>query len=134
MAFFGGFGLLEQGTAQGRERRFDFAPLPFFCQGLEDGPDIAGGAEVIAAIARQVLEPNQPPGHQLLQSHADVRTRHAELLGDVVGMQGAVGNEDQRVDLADGAIDAPAAAHFAEVQDEALGQGWQVHFRNFRNY
>ena len=42
-------------------------------------------------------------------------------LGDIVGAQRLRRQEQQRVDLAHGAIDAPAAAHFAKVQDEALG-------------
>jgi hypothetical protein len=37
------------------------------------------------------------------------------------------GTHTAGVDLADGAVDAPAAAHLAEVHHEALGQGWEVH-------
>ncbi len=71
----------------------------------------------------QVAQSHQPPGLQLLQSHADVGARELQPLGDIVGVQRSGRDEDQCVDLSDGAVDAPAAAHLAEVGNEALHQG-----------
>ena len=49
-----------------------------------------------------------------------------ERLGDLVGVQRAGGGVEQGVDLADGAVDAPAAAHLAEVGHELAAEGREV--------
>ena len=62
------------------------------------------------------------PTVEFLEPHADVGARHAELLDDVVGVQGGSGHEQQGVDLPHRAIDSPPAAHLAEVEYEGLDE------------
>ena len=81
-------------------------------------------ADTPLAVAGLVAQPDQAPGRQLLQAHAHVRAADPEPVGDLVGGQRLGRDEQHRVDLPDCAVDAPAAAHFAEMQDEALGEGW----------
>jgi hypothetical protein len=69
-----------------------------------------------------VAQLHQPPGLQFLQAHAHVGARELQRLGNFVGIQGALRDEDQRINLAHGAVDAPAAAHFAKVGDKLAGQ------------
>jgi hypothetical protein len=66
-----------------------------------------------------VAQAHQAPGLQLLQAHADVAAAELQRLGDLVGVQRLGRDVDQRVDLPHRAVDAPAAAHLAEVADEA---------------
>ena len=47
--------------------------------------------------------------------------------GNFVGVQRLGRHKQQGIDLPHGAVDAPAAAHFAKMQNEALGEGRQVH-------
>jgi hypothetical protein len=74
-----------------------------------------------------VLHAHQVPGAQLLEPHADVGARKIERGGDFVGIERALADEQQGINLADGAVDAPAAAHFAKVQHEALGEFRELH-------
>ncbi len=75
---------------------------------------------------RQMLQANQAPRFEFLQAHADVGTGKIERRGDLVRVERPVGKIKQGVDLAYRAVDAPAAAHFAEVQDKVLYQRRQV--------
>jgi hypothetical protein len=54
---------------------------------------------------------------------------------DLVGVQRALRDEQQCVDLAHGAVDAPPAPHLAEVRDELAAEGRQMilqgHGRDF---
>jgi hypothetical protein len=43
-----------------------------------------------------------------------------ERRDDVVGAERRLGQEEEGVDLADGAVDPPAGAHLSEMQDELL--------------
>jgi len=82
-------------------------------------PDLGRGLEVIAPVAGQVHEPDQVPALQLADAVADVRARHGQRVGDLFGVHRAAGDVEQRVDLRDRAVHAPAGTHFAPVQDEA---------------
>jgi len=73
-----------------------------------------------------VAQAHQAPGLQLLQAHAHVGARKLQRLGDLVGIECPRRNEQQGVDLADGAVDAPTAAHFTEVGDELAVEGRKV--------
>ena len=61
-----------------------------------------------------------PPPLQFLEARADVRAGDAQSLGDLLRVKGPGRNVKERVNLRDGAIDAPARPHFAPVQDEFL--------------
>ena len=63
------------------------------------------------------------PALQFLEAVAHVGAGHGKGLGDFLGMQRAVDQEQQRVDLRHRAVDAPAGAHLAPVQDVFL-DGW----------
>jgi hypothetical protein len=93
----------------------------------EDGPDVLGCLEILPAVARLVDQAHQVPGLQLFQAHAHVRARETQRRADLVGIARLGGHIQEGVDLADRAVDAPAAAHFAEMHDETLGKGGEVH-------
>ena len=66
------------------------------------------GAPVLvrSPVAGQVLHAHQVPGTQLLEPHADVGARKIERGGDFVGIERALADEQQGINLADGAVDA----------------------------
>ena len=49
--------------------------------------------------------------------------RDGEGFSDLFGGQRLGGDEEQGVNLRDGAVNAPAGAHFAPMEDEAGGSG-----------
>ena len=96
------------------------------------------GLEMLAPVALDRDAPDQVPGHQLADRVGDVRAREAERRGDLLGGQRPLREVEQRVDLADRAVDAPLPAHVAPMQDEALdgvGElcGFSVYFCHDRN-
>ncbi len=112
----------QQRIAQQRQRGFDLAPAALFGQGLEDLPGVLRRLEVLAPVTGHMAQRHQAPGLQFLQPHADVAAAELQRLGDLLGVQRRGRDEDQRVDLAHGAVDAPAAAHLAKMADEAAHQ------------
>ncbi|MCY1226599.1 hypothetical protein D9M72_388390 [compost metagenome] len=116
-------GRFEQRVAQHRERGLDLAAAALLGQHAEDFPHVFRRLEVLAAVARVVAQVHEAPGLQLLQAHAHVGARELQQLGDLVGIERALRQKDQRVDLPDGAVDAPLAAHLAEVGDELAVEG-----------
>jgi len=68
-------------------------------------PDVFHALEVIAAIAQQMGHV-RCPALQLAQAGADVGPRDAQRRGDLLGMQRARREEQQRVDLRHGSVDA----------------------------
>ena len=127
----------QQGVTQHGEGRLDLASAAFFQQYLEDVPDVAGRFEIFTTITRFVQQLHQPPGLQFLEAHAHVRARKAQRLGHVVGVDGAWREVNEGVDLTDGAVDAPAAAHLAEMADETLHERAEYvvfHVEDFRNF
>src|SRR2546426_3706822 len=116
------------------KRGINFAALALFGDGPEDLPDVLEGFEVIAAVAQNVDDANNAPSLELAQAVADVGACHGERFGDFLGVEGPRGKEQQGMDLSDGAVDAPAGAHFAPVEDELLrdgGKGGHFVFSNF---
>src|SRR5712692_4753626 len=105
------------------KRRINFAALTLFGDGAEDLPDVLEGFEVIAAVTQNVDDADNAPSLELAQAVADVGAGHGERLGDFLGMERPRGKEQQGMDLSDGAVDAPAGAHFAPVEDELLRDG-----------
>ena len=78
---------------------------------------------MVAAVAEYVHDLCEAPVLQFAQAGADIGARHIQRFCNVVGGERLAQHEEQRVNLCDGAVDAPARAHFAPVQDEAFG-GW----------
>src|SRR5262249_5105154 len=81
--------------------------------------------EVVAAIAQQVCDADDAPALELAQAGADVGARDAERRGDLLGVHRPRRKVQERVDLRDGAVDAPPGAHLAPVEDELLLDGGQ---------
>ena len=79
------------------------------------------------SVAGLVTQLNQPPSLQLLEPHAHIGAREFQRVGNLVCVQRLGRNEQQGIDLPHGAIDAPAAAHLAEMQHEGLGDRGEVH-------
>jgi hypothetical protein len=90
--------------------------------------DVGLGLEMIAPVAEDRHAADQIPGEQLLDRVGDVGARHAERLGDVLRCHRPLGEIEQSMDLADGAVDTPLIPHVAPVQDEALDGGGQFLF------
>src|SRR6266581_1021162 len=116
------------------KRGINLAALALFGDGPEDLPDVLEGFEVIAAVAQNVDDANNAPSLELAEAVADVGAGHGERFGDFLGVEGPRGKEQQGMDLSNGAVDAPAGAHFAPVEDELLrdgGEGRHFVFSNF---
>src|SRR5712691_7699363 len=116
------------------KRGINFTSLTLFGDGAEDLPDVLEGFEVIAAVAQNVDDANNAPSLELAEAVADIGAGHGERFGDFLGMERPRGKEQQGMDLSDGAVDAPAGAHFAPVEDELLrdgSKGGHLIFSNF---
>jgi len=87
--------------------------------------DIADRLEVVAPVAGEVDDLRDAPVLQFLEAVAHVRPRHPEPLADLLGVQRRLGDEEQGLDLGDGAVDPPAGTHLAPVEDEVLSEGWK---------
>src|SRR5713226_4917073 len=105
------------------KRGINFAALALFGDGAEDLPDVLEGFEVIAAVTQNVDDADNAPSLELAQAVADIGAGNGERFGDFLGMERPRGKEQQGMDLSDGAVDAPAGAHFAPVEDELLRDG-----------
>ncbi len=79
-----------------------------------------------------VLQLHQPPGRQLLQPHAHIGARAAQLLGDLVGVQGLLGQEQQGVDPGDGSADPPRLPISPSGGPKAWVRGGKFIFTNFQ--
>src|SRR5205823_430769 len=108
------------------ERRVNLAPFPLVQDDAKHLPDIFHRLEVIAFVAQQMNEFDDPPALQLLEAGADVGPRHVERFGDLLRVERPFRNVEQRVNLGHGAIDPPARAHLSPVEDELLLNGRQV--------
>jgi hypothetical protein len=123
---------IEQEVPQDGERGVQL-PLPaLFRENADDLPDVVRRREMLPPVSREVLKANQPPGLKLLQPHGDIGTREAKRLRDFIGRERPGGQEQQGIDLPDGAVDAPPAAHFAKMQNEGLAYWREFQFTNFQ--
>lgn len=77
---------------------------------------------MVAAVAQDVDHTDSPPALQIPQTVADVGASHREQGGDLVGRQRFAGEVEQGMDLGDGAIETPAGAEFAPVEDELVAE------------
>ena len=111
---------LDDEALEHRHGGDDFAFDALIDDGEEERPDVGGGAEVVAAVAHAAVDLHEIPVLQFLQAGADVGARDGEGVGDVFGGEGFRREVEQGVDLGDGAVDSPAGAHFAPVEDEFL--------------
>src|SRR5687768_16833144 len=82
---------------------------------------------MVAPVAHHVGDADDAPVLKFLQAGRDVRSRDAERIGDFFGVERAWREVEQRVDLADRAVDPPPLAHLAPVEDELLHEGGQFH-------
>jgi hypothetical protein len=82
----------------------------------------SGAWKYLAPVAGLVTQLNQPPGLQLLEPHAHIGAREFQRVGNLVCVQRFGRNEQQGIDLPHGAIDAPAAAHLAEMRNKLSAQ------------
>src|SRR6202162_5839443 len=117
-----GFNFLD---AYGQELQggVDFTALAFFGDDAKDFEDVFGAIEMIATVAQHVHDTDDAPALKFAEAGADVGTSDGEGDGNLIGGQRVRRDEEQGVDLGDGAVDAPAGAHFAPMEDEFLGGG-----------
>src|SRR6476646_630523 len=78
---------------------------------------------MIAPIAEDMNNANDPPALQFMKTIADVRAGDCEGGGNLLCRQWAWRKKKEGVDLGDGAIDPPARSHFAPMENELLGNG-----------
>jgi hypothetical protein len=79
--------------------------------------------EMIAPVAEDMNNANDPPALQFMKTIADVGAGDSEGGGDLLCRQWAWRKKKEGVDLGDGAIDPPARSHFAPMENELLGNG-----------
>ncbi len=84
-------------------------------------------SEEVATVADAAVDLHQVPVLQFLEAGADVGAGNGEGVGDILGGEGFRREVEQRVHLGDGAVDPPAGAHFAPVQDELLHGVGELH-------
>ena len=70
-------------------------------------PRVGLGLEMLAPVALDRHAPDQVPGHQLADRVRDVGAREPERVGDLLGGERPLRKVEQRVDLADRAVDPP---------------------------
>ena len=100
--------------------------LAFFAFGGDDAEhfeDVFEGFEVVAAVAGEVDDLDDTPVLEFAETVADVGAGDPEGVADVFGVAWGFAEIEEGVDLGHGAVDAPAGAHFAPVEDEFLGGG-----------
>jgi hypothetical protein len=103
---------LGHDLAQHGQRRVGFAFSAFVDDDAEHVPDVFHRFKVIAAIAEEVDDADDLPPLELAQAVAHVGSCHAERRGNLLGMERPGREEQQRVDLGDGAVDPPSARPF----------------------
>ena len=122
-------------SAQTHEGGIDLTLFPLGGDDPEELIDILDRLEVITAISRQVHDLHDAPILQLFEAIAHVRPRHSELVADLLGMKGVVGDKEEGVNLGDGSIDAPLGPHLTPMEDEVLRKEWKIfHFEYFCLY
>ena len=75
---------------------------------------------MVAFVAQDMDHFDYAPALQFLEAGADVGPRDAQGFHDVIGIQRFGGDEEQGMDLCDRAVNAPARAHFAPMENELL--------------
>src|SRR5215472_148469 len=105
------------------QRGIDFAALSLFGNDPEDFPNVLDGLEVVAAVSQDMHDADYAPALELAQAGAHIGARDGKRLGNVFRGQGRRGKKQQGVHLCHGAVNAPAGAHFAPVEDEFLCDG-----------
>ena len=118
---------LGDAIAEQCQCRVDLAAFPALDDRLDDLPGVVLGGEEVATITEHLGHPDEIPGLQFAQAGADVRPCDAERLGDLVGVQGFLGEEQQCMDLRDRAVHPPSAAHLSPVDDVALHERCELH-------
>src|SRR5260370_19369051 len=75
---------------------------------------------MVSLVAQQLNEFDDPPPLQFSKTVADIRTRHRESLGDVLGMERSGRQKEQSMDLRHRAVNAPARTHLSPMENELL--------------
>jgi len=124
---------------QHRQGGINLALLTFIEHDAEHFPDILHRFKMVALIAHNMDEPDNAPALELAQAVADIGPRDAERLRNGLGVQGRRGKVKERMNLRDRAVDAPARAHLAPMQDKLLPNWAKLshnfkYFCRFRNY
>src|SRR6185312_6872231 len=109
------------------ECRVDLAVLAPFDDGADHLPRIVLSGKEIAPVTQRVGHTHQTPRQQLLQTDTHIGACDTERFRDLIGVQSLRGQIQQRVDLGDRAIQSPAAAHLAPVDDVAMHDGGEFH-------
>ena len=96
---------LGDALSQHGHDRVDLPPAAPFQDDLEHLPDVGERLEMVPAIAEHVNDAHHSPGLKLAESHAHVGPGHGQRLADLLGVPGALGDEEQGVDLGHRAVD-----------------------------
>ena len=111
---------LGDALAQQRHGWIDFAFFPFVEDDAEHFPNIFHAFEMIPSIIKNMDKFHDAPTLKFFEAVTDVGAGDVEGGGDFVGRTRAGRDIEQGMNLRDGAVDAPAGAHFSPVQDEFL--------------
>ena len=117
------FGRLRDAALQNLEGGIDLAFLALVGDDPEHGENILHRLEMIAPVAEDMNNANDPPALQFMKTIADVGAGDPERGGDLLRREGAGGKEKEGMDLGDGAIYPPARSHFSPMEDELLSNG-----------
>ncbi len=126
MPFALAFGRAHQEFAQHGQGGVDLALLALIHQRADDGVDILGRMEEFAPVTGHGTLPQQVPALQFLDAHRDVGAGNAQPLDDIIRAERPLGDEEHGIDLPHRAVDAPATAHFAEMEDEGFAERGSV--------
>src|SRR5436190_18277371 len=94
---------------------------------------------MVPAVAQDMNHFNNPPVLQLPEAGADIRAGDRQRPGNLFGMEWLSRKIKQRMNLRYRAVDSPAGAHLAPMENELLLDGTQIdhgctYFCYFRIY
>jgi predicted DCC family thiol-disulfide oxidoreductase YuxK len=115
----------HQAFGQCLERRVKLALLADSGDAGCHFPCIGLGGEMITPIPGYRHTLYDLPSLQFFEGIGHIGTRHPQSLSNLLGVERALGDIKQRMDLRDGAIDTPLPAHIAPTQHKALDRKGQ---------
>jgi len=120
-----------QAIPQHGQRRIDLALPASLHDQLEQFPDIRGRFKVVATVPHHMHHLREAPGLEFFQTRTHIGAGDTERVRDLVRCDWAAEQIQQRMNLRDGAVDAPARAHFAPVENESFGNWCEFHVSDF---